>query len=158
MKKTILYGLILGVLLNFLTPLVTVAKSYTISQQKIISRAKSRIGCKYVYGGSGSRKFDCSGLVYWVYKTPKIKVKKRIKRTSCQQMYRSLKRYKISSKLKKARAGDIILYKNGNRYTHAAISIGNGKMIHASSSKKKVCKARANVCKNNGVAIIRVWK
>ena len=127
-------------------------------QQKVVKKAKQKLGCRYVYGASGPRTFDCSGFVYYVYKKANVKTKKKIKRTSCQSMYTSLKKYKVSSKLKKARVGDIILYKNGGRYTHAALSLGNGKMIHASWSKRKIVKAKASCVSHSSVAIIRVLK
>ena len=39
----------------------------TSSHPEVVSYALSRIGCKYVWGGSGPNEFDCSGLVSWAY-------------------------------------------------------------------------------------------
>lgn len=128
------------------------------NSQKIVSKGKSRIGCRYVWATEGPKTFDCSGFVYWTYKNSGAKVKKKVPRSSCQGLYKSLKKYKVSSKLSKAKAGDIILYKNGSRYTHAAISLGNNKMIHASSSKKKVCIANTKLVKHSGALVLRVYK
>lgn len=135
-----------------------VSKKIKSSQTKLIKKAKTKLGCKYVYGASGSRSFDCSGFVYWVYKNAKIPVKKKIIRTSCHSMYYNLKKYKVSNKLHKARKGDIILYKNGSRYTHTAISLGNNKMIHASSGRGRVCIVPSRYVTHSSVAIIRVLK
>lgn len=159
MRKNIAYMILLvmvvGVLAN---PVATSAKSVKSPSQKVVAKCKSKIGSRYVYGARGSKQFDCSGFVYWIYKNSGVKVKKKVKRTSCQSMYKALKKYKVSSKLSKAKPGDIILYKNGGRYTHAAISTGKGNMIHASSSKRKVCKAKAKACRYSSVAIIRILK
>lgn len=141
----------------------TVVSSYAKSSaqtsiQKVISKGKSRIGCQYVWAASGPKRFDCSGFVYWTYKNSGAKLKKKIPRSSCQGLHKKLKKYKVSSNLCKAKAGDIILYKKGGRYTHAAISLGGGKIVHASSSKRKVCITKAKNVTHSGVSIIRVVK
>ena len=141
----------------FSTPTLVSAKQKT-PQQKVVKKAKSKLGCRYVYGASGSKTFDCSGFVYYVYKTAKVKTKKKVHRSSCQGMYQSLKKYKVSSKLRKAKAGDIILYKNGGRYTHAALSLGKGNIIHASWSKQRIAKAKARHVNHSSVAVIRVLR
>lgn len=125
---------------------------------KVVKKAKSRLGCRYVWAAEGPRSFDCSGFVYWTYKNSKAKVKKKVIRSSCQGLYHSLGKYKVSNKLSKARKGDIILYKNGGRYTHTAIALSKTKMIHASSSKRKICIAKKRDVRHSGVAIIRVLK
>ena len=160
MKKIIIFSIVLCITFaNTAAPVA--AKSKTANKknvQKVVKKAKSRLGCKYVWAAEGPRSFDCSGFVYWTYKKSKAKVKKKVIRSSCQGLYHSLKKYKVSNKLSKARAGDIILYKNGGRYTHTAIALNKTKMIHASSSKRKVCIARKKDVKHSGVTIIRVLK
>lgn len=126
------------------------------SAEKVTKKGKSRIGCRYVWAASGPKKFDCSGFVYWTYKNSKVKLKKKVPRSSCQGIHKSLKKYKVASSLYKAKAGDIILYRKGGRYTHAAISLGKGKIVHASSSKRKVCITKAKNVTHSGVSIIRV--
>lgn len=128
------------------------------SSQIVVDKAKTKIGSKYRWGTAGNKTFDCSGFVYWVYKKSNVPVEKKFKRSSCQSMYKTLKKYKVSSKASKAKKGDIILYKNHGRYTHAAIALGNGKMIHASSSKHKVCIAKITACKHSSLAVIRILK
>ena len=46
--------------------------------QKVVAKAKSKIGASYRAGGSGPKSFDCSGFVYWVYKNAKVDSKKKI--------------------------------------------------------------------------------
>lgn len=131
-------------------------KSKKHNRSKLLKKVRSRVGCAYVWGANGPKRFDCSGLVYWSYKG--IKTKKKIKRTNCQGMYQALKKYKVSSNIKKAKAGDIILYKNGKTYTHVAIATGKGKMIHAARPGKGVCKAKTTACNYSSVAVIRILK
>jgi cell wall-associated NlpC family hydrolase len=35
----------------------------------VVDAAMSRLGCPYVWGATGPNSFDCSGLVYWSYRT-----------------------------------------------------------------------------------------
>ena len=34
---------------------------------KLVELAKSKLGCKYVWGATGPNTFDCSGLTSWVH-------------------------------------------------------------------------------------------
>ena len=153
-KKFIIVSMILSILCS---TTVTYADTDE-SAQELISTANSKLGCKYKWGTAGNKTFDCSGFVYWVYKQSDVKVKKSFKRTNCQLMYNSLKKYKVSSKVSKAKKGDIILYKNHGKYTHTAIATGKGNMIHASSSKHKVCKSKITACRHSSLAVIRILK
>lgn len=91
---------------------------------KIVSYAKSKLGCKYVYGASGPNTFDCSGLTQWCHKQVGI----NIPRTSSQQRSSG----KSISK-SDAKAGDIVCFSG-----HVGLYVGNGQMIHAPNSKKPV--------------------
>ena len=46
--------------------------------EKLVELAKSKLGCKYVWGATGPNTFDCSGLMYWCHK----QIGKTIPRTS----------------------------------------------------------------------------
>lgn len=90
----------------------------------IIQKAKSKLGCKYVWGATGPNTFDCSGLTQWCHKQVGI----NIPRTSSQQRGAGKKISKQNAQL-----GDIVCF-NG----HVGLYAGNGKMIHAPNSKKPV--------------------
>lgn len=138
------------------------AKTQKSDPQKVVAKAKTRIGARYRSGGSGPKAFDCSGFVYWVYKNANVDPKKKIKRTSSAGLYTSLKKYKVGSSIKsikKAKTGDIILFKRGGRFSHAAIYTGNGKIVHAANPRKGVCSQSVRQLHNSGTrvaAIIRV--
>lgn len=140
------------------------AKTKKSNEQKIVAKAKSKVGARYRAGGSGPRAFDCSGFVYWVYKGAKVDTKKKVKKTSSAGLYSSLKKYKVGSSIKsvkKAKAGDIILFKRGGRYSHAAIYSGKGKIIHAANARRGVCSQSVKQLHNSGTrvsAVIRVVK
>lgn len=90
-------------------------------------------GCRYVSGGHGPKKFDCSGLVYYVY----------------QQFGYSLKPGArnqwsvLDEKIKKddLMPGDLLFFsKNGKAsgIFHVGIYIGDGQFIHAANRSKGV--------------------
>ena len=76
----------------------------------------------------------------------------------------SLKKYKVGSSiksLKRAKPGDILLFKSGGRYSHAGIYSGNGKLIHAANARKGVVSQSVRQLHNSGTrvaAIIHVVK
>lgn len=98
------------------------------SAQQIIRTAKSYIGVPYVWGGTTPKGFDCSGFTQYVF----AKHGFNLPRTTTEQ-YR-LGRYVSKSQLQ---PGDLVFMQNTYRegISHVGIYVGDGKMIHASSSK-----------------------
>ncbi len=93
--------------------------------------AKQMVGVRYRYGGnSPSSGFDCSGLIYYSYK----RIGLRSPRTT-----RDLYRHARPVNRSELRTGDILFFKlDGKKVSHAAIYLGNGRMVHAPSSGKRV--------------------
>lgn len=96
------------------------------------SKAKGKIGSKYVYGDQGPNTFDCSGLALWVHAQVGIK----LPRTSSEQ---GSKDTQVSTSSLKP--GDLVFFdtngKGGTR--HVGIYSGNGHMVHAPGTGKTVC-------------------
>jgi cell wall-associated NlpC family hydrolase len=92
----------------------------------IVSEAVSWLGTPYRYGGDDRSGIDCSGLVAQVYGALGISVP----RTSRTQ-YENSERVKTDN----LQQGDLIFFSNGAIVNHVGIYIGNGEMIHASSSR-----------------------
>jgi cell wall-associated NlpC family hydrolase len=106
---------------------------------KIMSVAKSKLGCAYVSGAEGPNRFDCSGYVYYCYKKANVSTKK-VSRTSAQGLYNQLKKYNIGTSLKKASKGDIVLCGSSKgSISHAAMAYSNTKIINAANPRKGVC-------------------
>lgn len=105
----------------------TKTKTTTSSSKgaEVVAYAKKFLGCKYVYGGSSPKGFDCSGFTSYVYKHFGYS----ISRSSVAQASEGTKVAKKDLQL-----GDILIYKNRSlsRIGHVGIYIGNNKMIHAS--------------------------
>lgn len=90
----------------------------------LISTAKKFIGVPYVWGGTTTRGFDCSGFTQYVYRQNGTS----LPRTVAQQ-------YAVSKKVSSPQVGDMVFfttYKAGA--SHNGIYIGNNQFIHAGSS------------------------
>ena len=97
----------------------------------IETTAKSLLGIDYQYGATGPYQYDCSGFTQYVFSKQGIK----LPRVSREQA--KVGEYVRASELQK---GDLIFFdsKNSSKVSHVGIYLGNGKFIHASSSKDRV--------------------
>ena len=100
--------------------------------------AKSLLGCRYVSGGAGPSSFDCSGLVYYIYK----QLGHPIARGSSSQYNNS--GYFVSTSA--MQPGDLIFFfdrrfdSSGGTLptTHVGMYVGDGQFIHASTTSYRV--------------------
>ena len=79
-----------------------------------------------MYGAAGPNSFDCSGLTSWAWKQAGV----TIPRTSREQAGLP------SVPLSELQPGDLVTYYSP--VSHVAMYIGNGQIIHASTSSKPV--------------------
>ncbi len=92
---------------------------------KLISIAKSKLGCNYVYGAEGPNNFDCSGFTQWCYKQIGIKIPRT---ASAQSKAGKAVDLKDRSKWK---AGDLLCRIGGGSSNHVVMYIGNNQIIHS---------------------------
>lgn len=96
--------------------------------QQIIANAKKYLGVPYVWGGTTPKGFDCSGFTQYIFRQSGI----TLPRTTTEQ-------YQIGTYVSKSnlKPGDLVFLQNTYRQgiSHVGIYIGDGQMIHASSSK-----------------------
>lgn len=97
----------------------------------IVAIAKSMLGVKYKFAGASSKGIDCSGLVMYCYAQVGISVPH-----GATQIW---KRSGVSVPRSDIKAGDVVCYDYGSYCGHVAIYVGNGQVIHASSTRGKVC-------------------
>ncbi|WP_048717362.1 LysM peptidoglycan-binding domain-containing protein [Bacillus sp. 522_BSPC] len=97
---------------------------------KVVSVSKSLIGLPYVWGGSTTAGFDCSGFVYYVLNQSG----KSIARYSAEGYFDRSYYVDVPS------IGDIVYFKNTYKegISHLGIYIGNNEFIHADSSGVRV--------------------
>ena len=102
------------------------------SQQDIVESAKKFIGLPYLWAGTSGFGFDCSGIIHSVYKNHGI----IIPRDSFVQAANG-----TPVAQKNLQPGDLVFFGyNGGKgkVYHVGMYVGNGKMIHAPNSSKKV--------------------
>ena len=95
----------------------------------IVSCVKSKLGCRYVWGGNGPCSFDCSGLSSYCHRQAGIS----IQRTASAQS-QSGKSVSISN----LQPGDLVFFNYGSGVAHVGTYIGGGQMVHAANEKKGV--------------------
>jgi len=108
------------------------AKSMTTEQaaqarKNVAAQAKQYIGCPYRSGAIGPEAFDCSGLIYTVFRD-----------AASTQMPRSVKAIYSKAKIIKtdeAEIGDLLFFKTtgDGSISHVGIYIGKNQFIHAAS-------------------------
>ncbi|MGB9702336.1 MAG: C40 family peptidase [Candidatus Kapaibacteriota bacterium] len=92
----------------------------------IIEVAENWIGTPYQYGGDSKKGVDCSAFVQNVYSSLGVNLPR-----TAQQQYNFIPRISQDE----LKPGDLIFFGKNSSVSHVAIYIGNGKMIHASSSQ-----------------------
>ena len=111
-----------------ITPSAAALKRPGSLADEIIANAKKYIGVPYLWGGTTPSGFDCSGYVQYIFRQSGI----TLPRTTTEQ-------YKVGTYVSKAnlQPGDLVFLQNTYRegISLVGIYIGEGKMIHASSSK-----------------------
>lgn len=98
-------------------PLVSAA------EKRVLNTASSYLGVPYVYGGSTTNGFDCSGFVNYVFDKYGID----LPRTS-GQMFKS-----AGVRTQDLQPADLVFFGNGKSIGHVGIYIGDKKFISASS-------------------------
>jgi cell wall-associated NlpC family hydrolase len=88
----------------------------------VIQAALSRIGSPYTWGGSGPNAFDCSGLVMWSFQQAGV---------ALPHSSQALAQGGQPVSLDQMKPGDVVTYYSDA--SHAAIYIGDGMMVHAST-------------------------
>ncbi len=108
------------------TKAITESTTTSKSGSEVVSYAKQFLGCKYVYGGTSTKGFDCSGFTQYVYKHFGI----NLNRTAAAQ-------YSNGKSVTSLQAGDLVMFgKSG--INHVGIYIGGNTFIHAANPSRGV--------------------
>lgn len=115
------------------------------SQNDIVKSAKMFLGLPYLWAGTSSFGYDCSGIIYSVYKNHGILIPR-------DSFYQATKGTAVAKK--NLQPGDLVFFA-GNRgkgkVYHVGLYIGDGKMLHSpnASDKVKIESISAGVYKTN---------
>ena len=124
--------------------------STSVSVDKVLDFAHQQLGKPYVWGAQGPNSFDCSGLIYYVYKNA---ANITLPRTSVEQS-------KFGTTVSKSnlKAGDLVFFDtngpNNGAVSHVGIYAGEGQLIHASSSNKKIVKVNMETSYWNNTYVV----
>lgn len=108
----------------------------------IVKAALSKLGCPYVLGAKGDRRFDCSGLVYYAVSEAVPELKGIFYTNAAGQARYLFEHGKLVGR-GELMPGDLVFWRNRrctgcgrwNEIHHVGIYAGNGKVIEASSSR-----------------------
>lgn len=105
------------------------ASPSTTSSQKVVDQALKLKGIPYLFGGTTSKGFDCSGFVQYAFKQSG----KNISRSTLSQ-------YEQSKKVTSPKPGDLVFFENTYRpgISHVGIYIGNNKFVHSGGKQSQV--------------------
>ncbi len=103
-------------------------------RQQALEAAGRLLGAPYAYGGSSPSGFDCSGLVYYVFRQAGIDVPR-----TCREQYRQSRHIDLA----RLQPGDLLFFSiSRRRIGHVGIYVAPGLFIHAPSKGKGVSYAR----------------
>ena len=110
-----------------LTPQIVMSKNANPTTEAVITTAKKYLGVPYRFGGTTPKGFDCSGYLQYIFNENGM----RIPRAADDQ-------YKIGTGITQTQlqSGDLVFFTTYEKgASHCGLYLGNGKFIHASSSK-----------------------
>lgn len=125
MKKCLCIFLAAIMIFSIVLPPEGKAAAYT--GQDIVTISKKYLGVPYLYGGTTTRGFDCSGYTKYVYNEAGI----TIKRTAAEQ-------YTQGKAVQRAnlQPGDLVFFSsNGKSISHVGIYTGENSFISSTTSK-----------------------
>ncbi len=99
----------------------------------LVETARSYLGVPYLWGGTSSQGFDCSGLTMSVYRLNGL----QLPRSSHDQFEAG-----TPVTVDDLQRGDLLFFATGGagRVSHVGMYVGDGAFIHAPSRGKSICK------------------
>lgn len=129
-------------------PFAAFSASASALRDSVVSKARAQIGTRYRLGGTTANlALDCSGLVKVVMGALDV----ILPRTAQQQ---SKMGQEIPKDLAALKPGDLLTFGRGKNVSHIGIYVGEGRMVHASTSKRRVIET-ALTTRN---PLVRQWK
>lgn len=108
----------------------TAAQGRSSDAARVVAYAKSHIGSRFRMGATGMRYFDCSGLVYRVYKQAGVTRKIGSSRKTAASYYSWFRQRGLVGR-SNPQAGDLVWYTKGGRIVHMGLYIGGNQIVSA---------------------------
>jgi len=125
------------------------AASVSALRDSLVVKAQGALGIKYLLGSSDpSRGLDCSALIRYVLSAIDIS----LPRTAQEQarMGRAIPKDRTQMK-----PGDLLTFGAGSQISHIGVYVGEGRFVHASTSKRKVIESSLDQTRSS---LVRQWK
>jgi len=121
----------------------------SLLRDSVISVARSQLGARYRLGAEMPGKaFDCSGLIRYVMAALRLD----LPRTADEQAKLGREVARDTSQL---RPGDLLTFGTRRRITHIGIYAGDGRVIHASTTRRRVIETSLA---SLGPSLLRKWQ
>lgn len=98
--------------------------------ERIVQIARTHLGKRFRLGSEGPRYFDCSGLIYRVYKQAGLLNRVGGSRRLAAGYYYWFKKRGLASR-RNPKVGDLVIWTKKGRISHSGIYVGNGRVISA---------------------------
>jgi cell wall-associated NlpC family hydrolase len=123
--------------------------------QRLIRVARRQLGDRYVYGATGPRRFDCSGLVLYSLRHSHTRRAARLGGRSADSFYAAYRRHHRVGR-RHGHPGDLVIWGGGR---HVGIYIGHGRAISALTRRGvSVHGLHAVTMSFNGFLHTRLWR
>lgn len=120
----------------------------TEKMQEVVAYLKTRVEkTPYVFSGSSTYGWDCSGLVRWTYE-----------RFGLELVHSADKQAHLGTRVSHPKVGDIVVfaYRGSTNFYHSAIYIGKGKIVNAHYEAKTTIIQPLTDYKNSQIRFVRV--
>lgn len=138
--------------LAFNAPPLLAAASFDDEERlrdSVVAVARTQLGARYRLGAeSPGKAFDCSGLIKYVMAALRLD----LPRTAHEQA--KLGRAVPTRDTTQLRPGDLLTFGTSRRITHIGIYTGEGRVIHASTSRRQVIETSLA---SLGPSLLRKW-
>ncbi len=130
-------------------PFAALSASAQALRDSVVARAKAQLGVRYRLGGTApERGFDCSGFIRFVLAAFDVS----LPRTAHQQAGAGVP---VAKDVAALQPGDLLTFGRGTRITHVGLYVGEGRMIHASTSKRRIIETSVT---DRRSPLIRQWR
>lgn len=101
--------------------------------EELLGYARSKLGKTYDHGHFGPNSFDCVGFTYWCYKQVGVKLKDSTSKQANDTRFMEVSYSELAP-------GDLVYFHtdDSDSVSHAALYLGEGEIIHASSTAGQV--------------------